>query len=179
MLATHLNAENRYREYRAEVFKYVKNALTYSDSQYINLMDIDMRALTQARLWDRIPGRKVDFDWENDSRIYRKRYPKRFELAIWYQGRLESLALGRPSYNGSRVRLDLVERLAGNSHLKGRAFLITELCLIAYANLLGADEVRIMEPINDSVKNYYVSRGYAYVPSSGADYFPDYCVKKL
>lgn len=179
MLATHLDAENRYKEYRAEVFKYVKKALDYPDSQNISLKDIDATALMQARLWDRIPERRVDFNWEIDCQTYRKRYPKRFELAIWYQNRLESLALGRPSYNGSRVRLELVERLAGNSQLKGRTFLITELSLIAYANLLGADEIRIMEPINDRVKSYYVSRGYTYVPSSGARHFPDYCVKKL
>jgi hypothetical protein len=179
MLATHLDAEKRYKEYRAEVFKYVKQALDYPDSRHILLRDIDVAALLQARLWDRIPERKVDFNWEMDSQIYRKRYPKRFELAIWYQNRLESLALGRPSYNDSQVRLELVERLAGNSQLKGRTFLITELSLIAYANLLGADEIRIMEPINGSVINYYVSRGYTYVPSSGARHFPDYCVKKL
>jgi|SRR5690554_377188 len=179
MLATHMDAERRYKEYRAEVYKYVKKALDYPDSQNIFLKDIDMTALLQARLWDRIPDRKVDFNWEIDCQIYRKRYPKRFELAIWYQNRLESLALGRPSYSGSRVRLELVERLAGNSQLKGRAFLITELSLIAYANLLGAEEIRIMEPINDSVRNYYVSRGYTYVPSTGASHFPDYCVKKL
>lgn len=179
MLATQLEAEKRYKEYRAEVFKYVKNALEYTDSQHISLRDIDTSALVQARLWDRIPERKVDFNWEADCQVFRKRYPKRFELAIWYQNRLESLALGRPSYNGSQVRLELVERLAGNTQLNGRAFLITELSLIAYANLLGADEIRIMEPINDSVKSYYVSRGYTYVPSSGARYFPDYCVKKL
>jgi hypothetical protein len=179
MLATHLNAETRYREYRAEVFKHVKQALTYSDAHYISLKDIDTPALIQARLWEQIPERKVDFNWENDYQIYRKRYPKRFELAIWHQNRLESLALGRPSYNGSRVRLELVERLATNSQLKGRAFLITELCLIAYANLIGADEIRVMEPINESVKNYYVSRGYTYVPSTGSINFPDYCVKKL
>lgn len=121
----------------------------------------------------------MNFDWESDHSIFRKRYPKRFELAIWYQNRLESLALGRPSFNGSRVRLELIERVAVNSILKGKAFAITELALIAYANLLGAEEVRIMQPINESVKNYYISRGYCYVPSSGARNFPDYCVKKL
>lgn len=179
MLATHLDAERKYQEYRAEVFKYVRQELGYSDAQHILLKDIDAKALIQSRLWEQLPDRQVDFNWELDYRLYRKRYPKRFELAIWYQNRLESLALGRPSYNGSRVRLELVERLAGNSHLKGRAFLITELCLIAYANLLGADEIRIMSPINESVKNYYIARGYSYVPSTGATHFPDYCVKKL
>jgi hypothetical protein len=179
MLATHISAETRYREYRAEVFKSVKQILSYPDSNMIKLRDIDTAALVQARLWEKIPERQVDFNWEQDSAIFRKRYPKRFELAIWHQNGLESLALGRPSYNGSRVRLELIERLAANSRLKGRAFLITELCLIAYADLLGADEVRVMEPISEGVKNFYISRGYTYVPSTGAINFPDYCVKKL
>lgn len=141
--------------------------------------DIDNKALVQSRLWASIPERKVDFNWEADYSIYRKRYPKRFELAIWYQNRLESLALGRPSYKGTRVRLELVERVAVNSMLKGRAFAITELSLIAYAELLGAEEVRIMQPINKSVRDYYIQNGYNYVPSTGALNHPDYCVKKL
>jgi len=179
MQATHLSAERKYKEYRAEVFKYVKEALSYSDSDDIHLKDIDFSALCQARLWEKIPERKVDFKWETDCQIYRKRHPDRFEIAIWHQNRLESLALGRPSFNGTRLRLELVERLAGNSILKGRAFQITELALIAYANLIGAEEIRIMQPINESVKNYYVGRGYIYVPTTGARHFPDYCVKKL
>lgn len=179
MKATHLDAENKYKSYRSEVQKHVKESLPYGDSKNIILTDITTAALNQSRLWNLIPERKVDFDWEFDSKEYRKRHPNRFELAIWYQNRLESLSLGRPSYNDSRVRLELTERIAGNSMLKGRSFAITELALIAYANLLGAEEIRIMQPINDSVKNYYVGRGYNYVPSTGAEYFPDYCVKKL
>ncbi len=179
MLATHLNAEEKYEAYRDEVRKYVKNALPYSESKNINLSGINIKALQQSRLWALIPERKVDFNWENDHRIFMKRYPKRFELAVWYQNKLESLALGRPSYNGSRVRLELIERVAVNSMLKGKAFAITELALIAYANLLGADEVRIMQPINENVRNYYINKGYSYIPSTGAINFPDYCVKKL
>ncbi len=179
MLATHLSAEKRYASYRAEVQKYVKNALPYPDASKICLSDIDNKALTQVRLWNGLLERKVDFDWGPNHSIFKKRYPKRFELAIWYQNRLESLALGRPSFNGTRVRLELVERVATNSMLKGRAFAITELALIAYANLLGAEEVRVMQPINESVRDYYISKGYRYVPSTGAVGFPDYCVKKL
>jgi len=179
MLATHIDAEARYRAYRQEVRKYVKNALPYGDANAIILSDIEQRALVESRLWNSLPERKVGFDWEVNCSIYQKRYPKRFELAIWYQNKLESLALGRPSYNGSRVRLELIERVAVNSILKGKVFAITELALIAYAELIGADEVRIMQPINDSVKNYYISKGYNYVPSTGALNFPDYCVKKL
>lgn len=179
MLATHLEAESRYRAYRQEVRRYVKKALPYGDANAIILDDIDQRALTQSRLWNSIPDRKVDFEWELNYPVYRKRYPKRFELAIWYQNRLESLALGRPSYMGTRVRLELIERVAVNSFLKGKVFAITELALIAYAELLGAEEVRIMQPINESVRNYYVQKGYSYVPSTGALNYPDYCVKKL
>ncbi len=179
MLATHFDTEARYRAYRQEVRKYVKNALPFNEAKSIILSDIEQKALIQARLWNAIPERKVNFDWETSYSIYKKCYPKRFELAIWYQNRLESLALGRPSFKGTRIRLELIERVAKNSFLKGKVFAITELALIAYAELLGADEVRIMQPINEDVKQYYISRGYIYVPSTGALYFPDYCVKKL
>ena len=179
MLATHLDAETRYREYRKEVRSHVKAALPWEDADSITLEDIDQKALAQSRLWNFMPERKVDFDWEVDCTIYKKRYPKRFELAIWYNHNLESLALGRPSFNGTRVRLELIERVAVNSVLKGKAFAITELALVAYAELLGAEEVRIMQPINEKVRNYYIQNGYQYVPTSGARNFPDYCVKQL
>lgn len=52
MFATQLEAETRYKEYRSEVFKYVKKSLDYPDSQNISLKDIDATALLQARLWD-------------------------------------------------------------------------------------------------------------------------------
>jgi hypothetical protein len=179
MLATHQDAEHRYETYRSMVREHVKEALPYGDSSQISLSGLDSKALSQAKLWREIPERKVDFNWEADTKTYRKMYPKRFELAIWYQNRLESLSLGRPSFNGGRLRLELTERIAGHSMLKGRAFAITELALIAYANLLGADEIRIMEPINENVRDFYVKKGYSYVPTTGARYFPDYCVKKL
>jgi hypothetical protein len=137
-----------------------------------------MPALRQVNLWSNT-YRQVSFDWKAYLHQYRKVCPKRFELAVWYNGRLESLSLGRPSYKGTRLRLELIERVPSNSSLRGRVFPITEIALIAYANLLGAAEVRIMEPVNDSVRAYYVSRGYSYVPSTGAANFPDYCVRKL
>lgn len=179
MQATHIAADQRYETYRQMVRDSVKNALPYSDSHAITFSGLDSKALNQARLWDNIPERLVDFNWERDTRTYRRMYPKRFEIAIWYHNRLESLSLGRPSFNGNRVRLELIERIASHSMLKGRAFAITELALIAYANLLGAEEIRIMSPINEDVKKYYISKGYNYVASTGAKDFPDYCVKQL
>ncbi|WP_444937710.1 hypothetical protein [Microbulbifer sp. JMSA002] len=179
MLATHSDAESRYESYRQAVRDHVKEALPYGDASQIHLSGLDSRAISQAKLWDRIPERRADFDWEANTRAYRKIYPKRFELAIWYQNRLESLSLGRPSFKGTRVRLELIERVSGYSMLKGRSFAITELGLIAYANLLGADEIRIMQPINSDVRDFYVQKGYSYIPSTGARHFPDYCVKKI
>ncbi|WP_445355699.1 hypothetical protein ACJJI5_05025 [Microbulbifer sp. EKSA008] len=179
MLATHSDAELRYESYRQMVREHVKEAIPYGDASQIHLSGLDSRAINQAKLWDTIPERRTNFDWETDTRIYRKMYPKRFELAIWYQNRLESLSLGRPSFKGTRLRLELIERVAGYSMLKGRSFAITELALIAYANLLGADEIRIMQPINAAVRDFYVQKGYSYVPSTGARHFPDYCVKKI
>ena len=179
MQATHMEAEARYESYREMVRDSVKAALPYGDASNISLSGLNSAALRQAKLWNDIPERRVDFNWYSDSNTYRKMYPKRFELAIWYQNRLESLSLGRPSFKGERLRLELTERVANHSMLKGRAFSITELSLIAYANLLGASEIRIMQPINESVIDFYVQKGYSYVASTGAKHFPDYCVKNV
>jgi hypothetical protein len=42
-----------------------------------------------------------------------------------------------------------------------------------YARLLGAKEIRIMHPINDEVRDYYVAFGYTYLASK------DYLFKQV
>ncbi len=60
MLATPLDAENldaekRYASYRQEVRKYLKQALSYNDSESPKLEDIKQKFLMQSRLWSQLP----------------------------------------------------------------------------------------------------------------------------
>ena len=88
-------------------------------------------------------------------------------MALWHDEMLVSLSLGRPTYNGSRLRLDFIE---GNPDKPKdiKVFEPTVLAMVAYAQVLGATELRVMHPINQDVKKYYERFGFSYV--SKADY---------
>ncbi len=71
--------------------------------------------------------------------------------------------MGRPTYNGSALRLDFVE--ARPRDLGDRPSVFDEV-LIAYgiyARMLNAKQMRIMHPVSDDVKTYYETFGYKYV----------------
>ena len=89
------------------------------------------------------------------------------------------LALGRPSYNATRVRLDFIERVPGaNNPLTGRVTPISTTAFEVYARLVDAAEIRIMFP-EASLIEYYSSLGYAYVHGTRTDSNPDYLFRKL
>lgn len=64
--------------------------------------------------------------------------------------------------HGSEFRLGFIE--ANPEKPSGvRAFQATFLAMAGYANSLGADELRVMNPINDEVREYYERYGFTYV----------------
>lgn len=167
MLATHMDAEQRYTKIRQAVFEELNKELLRSEQRIFRAGLIDSAALSQSRLWNLSSRRKVNWDWVEGYSAFRFRHPKRFEMALWYNNTLASLSLGRPTYQGARLRLDFIE---GNpdkpSHVK--VFEPTFLAMVAYAHALGTNELRIMNPINAEVRSYYERFGFAYV--SRGDY---------
>jgi len=93
----------------------------------------------------------------------KQRYPKRFELAIWKSNALCGLPIGRPSFNGTRLRLDYAERSPDSCPIRGYVMLVNLLAAEAYALTIGAEEVRIMHPMNQQLVNYYSRFGYKYI----------------
>ena len=179
MQQSHKNAEEKYTNIRTIAYELTMDELPYQDRAAIKITDINNIALTSSRAWALSGERRVHWDWTFGVKTYRKRYPNRFELAIWYGGYLCGLALGRPSYNATRVRLDFIERVPGeNNPLKGRVTPISTTAFEVYARLVDAAEVRIMFPDVNLIE-YYSSLGYAYVQGTGSDNNPDYLFKKL
>lgn len=102
--------------------------------------------------------------------------PKRFELAIWYKGVfLSGLALGRPTWSNNKLRLDFIEGSPEKHALSGLVFDITVMAAETYADAIGASQIRIMNPINEKVRNHYLSgnRGFSY------DKQENFCYKDL
>ncbi len=119
-------------------------------------------ALTQSQRWAILPRRQVDWDWTEGYNAFSYRYPKRFEMALWQGDVLMSLTMGRPTYQGTKLRLDFIE---GNPDKPRdvKVFEPTFLAMVGYAQALGANELRVMNPINAEVKSYYERFGLTYV----------------
>lgn len=119
--------------------------------------------LIASKTWRASTNRRVDWDWFEGYTAFKFRYPKRFELAVWYKNGLVSLTLGRPTYCGTALRLDFIEANP-NKPAELKVFPITLFVMMAYAEALGAEELRVMNPISDTVKQYYEGSGLIYVP---------------
>ncbi len=162
MQATHRDAETRYTIIRKAVIDQVNQDFANRGERNNNARLIDNAALSQSKQWEQSPKRRVDWDWMGGYNTFRFRYPKRFEMALWYNNKLASLTLGRPTYNGQRMRLDFIEACPNKpSDLK--VFEISLFAMGIYAEMLGANELRVMKPINSQVRDYYARFGLTYV----------------
>jgi len=163
MRATHLDAEKRYDDIRKMTINAAQRRLLQrADYANIKLSAIDNKSLLASKAWNLSSKRQLDWDWIDGYSAFRFRYPKRFELAVWHKGTLMSLTLGRPTYYGTALRLDFIE--ANPEKPKDIAvFPIVLFAMIVYAEALGANELRVMKPINQNVKRYYESSGLTYV----------------
>lgn len=162
MLATHKDAEDRYTKLRLAVLDEVNKDLRSSQPK-LRAALIDQAALSESKRWESSPKRRVDWDWAEGYSAFRYRYPKRFEMALWNNRQLASLSLGRPTYQGTKLRLDFIESNP-DSAKDIRVFEYTFLAMAGYAEILGAGELRVMNPINASVRQYYERFGLVYVP---------------
>lgn len=114
------------------------------------------------------------WSWSQWASRYAAIYPKRFELTIWFHSKLCSVSLGRPTWGAGKLRLDMIESSPEKTPLSGNISQLTVMAAEAYAINIGAQQVRIMNPINSKVRAHYESVGYFYVGGKS-----DYCIKDL
>ncbi|MEF3074455.1 hypothetical protein V2P20_05400 [Methylobacter sp. Wu1] len=163
MLATHLEAEERYDSIRKITIGAAQRKLSQRPEYADLVLDtFSGKALMESQSWRRSAKRRVDWDWIDGYSSFKFRYPKRFELAVWHKKSLISLTLGRPTYNGTALRLDFIEANPDNPG-DIRVFPVVLFAMMVYAEALGAVELRVMKPINEEVKKYYESVGLIYV----------------
>ncbi|WP_018414789.1 hypothetical protein [Teredinibacter turnerae] len=175
MQASHQLAEDRYeslREYARNIaLESMPNYMSNSRGQPIDigksvqLRSIDIQSKAKAKQWETSPYRRVDWSWPGGASEYAWRHPKRFEVAIWYRNLfLCGLGLGRPTWSGNKLRLDFLEASPKTTPLTGLVSLIAVGAAEAYADAIGAVQLRIMSPINSKVKDHYLNslNGYSY-----------------
>lgn len=167
MLAQYKATSDRYENLRAlalkvsheQLPKIIKNkqgvAILKSE---ISLRGLDFETYETLARWKSSDQRVVKWDWDDVRRLY-KAHPKRFELSIWHRDLfLCGASIGKPTQSGSKLRVDFIEAAPENSILDG---VLTDLVIVAgtmYAKAIGASQIRIMKPVNEKVKDYYLSK---------------------
>lgn len=103
----------------------------------------------------------ASWSWSRALRRYRCE-PSRFEISVWSGANLCGLALGKTSEHKKRVRLDLVESTPVRpSPLNMAVFQVISIAASFYGRAIGAEEVCLLDPVNDHVSNYYQKFGYS------------------
>lgn len=165
MNVAHKLAESKYQGFRESSLRIAEATLPAGLKGVVNLHEINALALARAQQWEYSANRHEDasWSWRKGFGSYAKQHPKRFELAIWFaKAQLCGLSLGKPTYSGSRLRLDFIEGAPGNHPLKGRVVEVTIAAAEAYADSIGAEQLRIMRPVNVDVIRYYETHGFTY-----------------
>lgn len=116
-----------------------------------------MKTGMELRKYERSPQRRVQWNWADATAKYFAE-PRRFELAIWHKEMtLCGVSLGKLSGKGGKLRPDFIEAHPDGSALDG---LITKLIIdaaLVYAKVIGAEQIRITNPINDRVRDHCLS----------------------
>jgi len=165
MLATHFDAERRYSAIRKEALAAATEVVQSSGNKSMRLSEIDSKALAAFRSWESSQTRIKDWDWVEGYNTFRFRYPKRFEMALWETNNLVGLSMGRPTYQGTALRLDVVEASPLDLGERSSIFDSVLVAYGIYARLINAKQIRIMHPVNKSVISYYEKFSYKYVSS--------------
>jgi len=158
MLASHFNTINRYNEPRKQARELAKSALPNNLKRILSLSAVDHKALAAFRTLQDSQDRLENWDWTFASK-YCLRYPKAFDLSVWHGNSLCSLSLGRPTYNGTEMRLDFIEKFTTNPLFSGEMFGVSLIAYEAYGKLIGAHKLRIMNPTNEKLIGYYAAHG--------------------
>lgn len=177
MQQSHKTTLTDYNILKADARSIAHSALPDYLKRATKLKEIDHSAIMASKLWSHDSDRKVEFDWTFSNR-YIYRHPKSFDLAIWVGNKLCTLALGRPSYSGTFMRLDFIEKAPTNCPFSSDMVPISILAYETYAKRIGAKQFRIIDPINDKVLRSYLQHG-GFTHHLGQKGNPHYLVREL
>ena len=123
-------------------------------------------------------GRK-DWFWVAEYAGYQKIF-KRFDIAFKQSNKLVSLAYGVPTAHRTGLKVNIIESTPFKEDKLGeKGFELISFAAQVYAEILGANEIRIMKPTSEKARSHYSDHGYEYVGNERKPSVPDYCVMKL
>lgn len=162
----------KYEEYRALAYQFSEGALKRNirnNPAYAGLSGtaIQFAQISDAaiRCW-RDDATDPIYPWDELKCQFRP-YIKRFELAIWGNGRVCGMAFGRPSREHTNLTIHFAERWMSDSNpLKGFIAPIIADVANAYAVLLDATFLRIKDPVEGAIPAY-LSLGFEHAEPIG------------
>lgn len=161
------NAKNKYQNERIRSLDAAHNSLPEfllnKEGQSILKDDIafttiNYKTYEDLKKWEYSGKRVAEWDWNKVRDNYRNN-PKRFEVAIWYRKHfLSGASIGKPTKTKHKIMLDFIEANPLGSPLSGLITDMVILCGQVYGKAIGASEIRIMNPINERVRDHYLSK---------------------
>jgi hypothetical protein len=163
--ASRSSAEARYRETRRLAFQQAQEELADAGIG-VDLRSIDAAAMEAFSAW---PPRRVAWPWPDLAADWRKGHPDRFDLAVWSDGALCALAMGRPAPKAPHMSLHYMEANPDPVNpLRRRVAAVVVTSLQAYAMVLGKRELRLIDPLPAVVPFYCSTRmGFTLVTPRG------------
>lgn len=157
-----------YDEIRSAVYDLVAGAAEIDFGVAVKITPIAQAITTWEAVWvPAHPGGAAHggFDWREAFSILRHK-AERFDAAIWCNGLLCGLAIGKPSRGKRHVTVYLLEGARHTTNpLKGRVLAIILTLADEYAKALNAGHVRLMNPVPGMIQTYQ-ALGYRYRPKT-------------
>lgn len=172
MNLAHQHAESKYQSVRAHAIATAQAALPQSLQESVSLKNIDTEALQQARIWEarrQVLGTTVPWSFARSYPGWSSRHPNRLDVATWSRTTLCGLAIGIPTKTGKSMRLDVIEANPDKTLLSGQVFTIAMTAFEAYADAIGATQIKIMRPLNQKLISLYQQQGFIYQKSKGSN----------
>lgn len=165
-------AEEQYRQRRRRAFESASGLLrdalgTVGRDLQLREIESPLNLEIAMLVWGADPTRRVQWPWVNLVNSFR-RDAARLELAVWHGDTLCGLALGRPSASRAHGSLHYVEGAPDSGHpLKGQVLGIVLTVLQRYSIVLGAEEMRIDNPLPGSPAHLHGTLRVCAFPTGG------------
>jgi hypothetical protein len=123
----------------------MRTGLMPPEARIARLTAIDDHAIQAAANWQ--------FPWHRIMGQNRP-YFRRFEVALWCQGNLYGMAVGRASRGPDNVTVHFLERSSGNNQFAGYFSQIALDAADRYAKLIGRQRVKLKNPAEGAIPKY-------------------------
>ncbi|GLS27953.1 hypothetical protein GCM10007877_36720 [Marinibactrum halimedae] len=155
----HIRTEEKYRLLREITYESVMEEYPGVVAKGITMQSAYMADKWSEVVSDSARKQRAPWEWVKEFPYYQSR-PNRFEISLWGNNELGALCYGQTSVRGTKVRMNLIESTPVRpSPLGMRALPILSFAAAIFADIVGADELWILDP-DPRLENLYMDEGF-------------------